>query len=109
MPQYLVQFAYSPQAWQALMQKPEDRTAALDALAKQAGGRLVSLHYHFGEFDGFVILEAPDDQAVNATVMAVQSAGGVRATRTTKLFSPKEFVDALSRAGKIAYQAPGKK
>lgn len=109
MPQYLVQFAYSAPAWQALMQKPEDRTAALDALAKQSGGRLVSLYYHFGEFDGFVIFDAPDDAAVNATVMAVQSGGGVRATRTTKLFSPKEFVEALSRAGKISYQPPGKK
>lgn len=109
MPQYMVQFAYSPQTWQALMQKPEDRTAALESLAKQSGGRLLGLYYHFGEFDGMVILEAPDDTALNATVMAVQAGGSVRATRTTRLFSPKEFVEAVGRAGKIAYHAPGKK
>ncbi|HYA57613.1 MAG TPA: GYD domain-containing protein [Thermoplasmata archaeon] len=105
----MVQFAYSPQAWQALIQKPEDRTAALEAMAKQFGGRLIALYYHPGKFDGFVLLEAPDDTTVNATVMAVQAAGGVATTRTTKLFSPKEFVDALGRASKVAYRAPGKK
>lgn len=109
MPIYMIQFAYSTQAWQSLMQKPEDRTVALEALAKQSGGRLISLYYHFGDFDGMVILEAPDDAAVNATVMAVQAAGGVRATRTTRLFLPKDVVDALGRAAKITYHSPGKK
>ncbi len=109
MPHYMVQFAYSREAWQALMRKPEDRTSALESLAKQAGGRLVSLYYHFGEFDGMAIFDAPDDASLNATVMAVQATGSVRATRTTRLFSPKEVVDSLTRAGKIVYDQPGKK
>ncbi len=109
MPHYMVQFAYSRETWQAMMRKPEDRTAALESLAKQSGGRLVSLYYHFGEFDGMVIIDAPDDASVNATVMATQATGAVRATRTTRLFSPKELVDSLARAGKIVYDTPGKK
>lgn len=109
MPHYMVQFAYSNPTWLALLQKPEDRTEALDALAKQFGGRLVALYYHFGDFDGTAIFDAPDDTSVNAAVMAVQASGSVRATRTTRLFSAKELVDALGRAGKIAYHPPAKK
>ena len=109
MPQFMVRFAYSAESWQAMMKKPEDRTAALEALAKQVGGRLVALYYHFGKFDGTVILEAPDYTSVNAVVMAVQAAGGVQATETTRLFSPADVVDALSRGAKIMYQPPGKK
>lgn len=111
MPHYMVQFAYSADAWQALMRKPEDRTAALESLAKQSGGRLVSVFYHFGEFDGTVVFEAPDDATVNAIVMAVLGSGALRASRTTRLFTPKEVVEALGRAGKIVYASPtsGKK
>lgn len=109
MPHYMVQFAYSNPTWQALLQKPEDRTAALESLAKQFGGRLVALYYHFGDFDGMAIFDAPDDTSVNATVMAVQASGSVRSTRTTRLFSAKDLVDALGRAGKVSYHPPGKK
>jgi uncharacterized protein with GYD domain len=108
-PHYLVQFAYSAEAWEALLKHPEDRTEAVDALAKSAGGRLVALYYHSGEFDGTVILESPDDAAANATVMAVLASGGIRATRTTRLLTPKEAVESFTRAGKIAYRAPGSK
>ncbi len=109
MPLYLVQFAYSPAAWQSLMEKPEDRTPVLESLAKQGGGRLVALYYHFGEFDGTAIFESPDDATINAAVMKVAASGGVRTTRTVRLFTPKEFVDALGRSAKLNYQTPGKK
>ena len=109
MPHYMVQFAYTTETWQTLMHKPEDRTPALESLAKQAGGRLLSLYYHAGEYDGVAIFEAPDDASVNAAIFAAQAAGGVRATRTTRLYTPKEMVDALGRAGKIVYQRPGAK
>ena len=32
---YMVQFAYTPQAWTAFTKQPEDRTAAVQALAQQ--------------------------------------------------------------------------
>jgi uncharacterized protein with GYD domain len=108
MPQYLFQFSYSPEAWAALMHKPEDRTNAIDIIARAAGGRLVSLFYHFGEYDGTAIVEAPDDTAANALILAVVASGAVRSSKTTRLFSPRELVDALGRAGKSAYRPPGK-
>jgi uncharacterized protein with GYD domain len=108
MPQYMVQFRYSPETWNALLRKPEDRTSAVDALAKSFGGRVVALYYHSGKYDGTVVVEAPDDSTANALVFAVAATGTLSESRTTRLFSPEEFVDSLRRAGKGTYRPPGK-
>ncbi len=109
MPHYMLQFSYTPQSFAALLQNPEDRTGAVEALAKQAGGRVISLHYHTGEYDGTIISEFPDDASANAVVMAAIASGTLRSTKSTRLYSAKEFVEALGKAGKIKYQPPGKK
>jgi len=108
MPLYMLQFAYSPEAWAALVRKPEDRTAAVDAIAKSVGGRLLSLYFHMGEFDGTIILEAPDDAAANAAIMATVASGAIRSSRTTRLYSSKELMETLGKAGKVSYRPPGK-
>jgi uncharacterized protein with GYD domain len=108
MPVYMFQFAYSAEAWAALVRKPEDRTAAVEALAKSAGGRLISLFYHMGDYDGTALLEAPDDAAANAAIMASVASGAIRASRTTRLYSPKEMLEILAKAGKMTFRPPGK-
>lgn len=109
MPTYMVRFSYSPEAWAALVKKPEDRTPAVEALVKQAGGRLTALYYHMGDYDGTVIAELPDDAAANAVVMAAVASHTLRATSTIRLYTTKEVQDALGKAGKIAFQAAGSK
>jgi uncharacterized protein with GYD domain len=108
MPMYMLQFAYSHEAWSALVRKPEDRTASVEATVKSVGGRLVALYFHMGEFDGTAIVEAPDDTAANAAIMATVASGALRSSRTTRLYSAKELLDALGKAGKVSYRAPGK-
>jgi len=108
MPLYMLQFAYSPESWTALVRKPEDRTAAMDSMAKSVGGRLVALYYHMGEYDGTVIIEAPDDLSANSAVMIAVASGAIRSSKTTRLYSPKEVVEALGKASKVSYRAPGK-
>jgi uncharacterized protein with GYD domain len=107
MPMYMLQFAYSAEAWAALVRKPEDRTAAVEAIAQSVGGRLVGLYFHMGEFDGTAILEAPDDAAANAAIMATVASGTLRSSRTTRLYSAKDLVDVLDKAGKVVYRPPG--
>ncbi|MGC2288797.1 MAG: GYD domain-containing protein [Thermoplasmata archaeon] len=108
MPQYMLQFAYSQESWAALLKKPEDRTATVEAIAKSLGGRLVALYYHFGEYDGTAILELADDTTANAAVLAVVASGALRSTKTTRLYGAKDVVEALVKAGKAAYRPPGK-
>jgi hypothetical protein len=54
---------------------------------------VIDLYYHFGEYDGMLIVEAPDDTAVNAAVIAVIAPRRhLKATRTTRLFTVEETV-----------------
>ncbi|MCC2654667.1 MAG: hypothetical protein K0Q60_4834 [Microvirga sp.] len=87
MPLFMAQFAYTPQAWTALIHAPQDRAAASDALLRHFGGRLIGLYYTPGaEYDGFALFEAPDDAAAAAAARALgrgdacgASAGGLGA------------------------------
>ena len=61
MPLYMTQFAYTPEAWATLTKKPENREEVFRTLMQQLGGRLVSLYYCFGDYDGVIIFEAPEE------------------------------------------------
>ena len=106
MPQYMLQFAYTAEAWAALSNKPTDRTTAIQALAKKLGGKLQSLYYTMGDYDGVAILEAPDDVTVMAIAIAAAAPGHLRNTKTTRLLSAAEAVDAMKRSSGAGYQAP---
>jgi uncharacterized protein with GYD domain len=49
------------EAWATLTKHPEDPTAAVEALAEELGCLIEALYYSFGEYDGFVILDAPNE------------------------------------------------
>jgi hypothetical protein len=61
MPLYMTQFAYTPEAWAALVDNPEDRSAPVRELTEAMGGRVIGWHLSFGEYDGLVIYETRDN------------------------------------------------
>jgi uncharacterized protein with GYD domain len=63
------------------------------------GGRLVSLYYSFGEPDGVVLSDVPDDVSAAALAMAAAAAGHVRSIRITRLLTAQEVVAAMKKAG----------
>ena len=108
MPYYLAQFAYTAEAWTALTKHPENRTGAVQGLAQKLGCKIESIYYSFGEWDGFVILEAPDEATVTAFLLAAMSPGHLRATKTTVLMRPETMVEAMKKAGTATFQGPRK-
>jgi len=106
MPLYMTQFAYTSQAWAALAKHPEDRSEVFGALAAKMGAKMHSLHYSFGEYDGVIMLEAPDEATAMAVLVAAISPGHVKATKTTVLVPPKQAMDAMRKAGAASYRAP---
>lgn len=106
MPLYMTQFAYTPQAWAALTEHPEDRAEVFGALAASMGAKMHSLHYCFGDYDGVIITEAPDETTVLSIILAAISPGHVKATKTTTLFTPQQAVAAMRKAGSSSYRAP---
>jgi uncharacterized protein with GYD domain len=99
MPLFMAQFAYTPEAWSALIHKPQDRAAASDTLLRHFGGRLVGLYYTPGaEYDGFALFEAPDDAAAAAVEIADIALGHLRSNRLLRVLSAEEMQAALRQA-----------
>lgn len=109
MPQYMLQFSYTGETWAALTQKPVDRTKAIQSLAETLGGNLVSFHYTMGEFDGQVIMDAPNDVTAMAIVIRAIGAGHLRSTKTTRLYTTQEATRAMKKAAGASYAAPSAK
>lgn len=103
---YMTQFAYTPSAWAALAKSPENRRTAISGLVEKAGGKLVELYYCFGEYDGLVIFEAPDDVAAASVAVGASMPGHLKAIKTTRLLTVEETMDVMRRAGGYAYSAP---
>ena len=107
MPLYMSQFSYTPEAWAALAQNPEDRSEVLRGLAESMGGRLVSFHYSFGDYDGVLMLEAPDEKTVAAMILTAVSAGHIKSIKTTTLLTVEDAMEVFRRAGERTYRPPG--
>src|SRR5262245_58422116 len=98
-PLYMVQFAYTPEAWAALIHTPQDRTAASETFIRHLGGRLIGLYYTPGtEYDGFALFEAPDDATAAAVEIADVAQGHLRLNRLHRVLSADEMRTALQKA-----------
>ena len=106
MPLYMSQFSYTSEAWAALTRNPEDRSAAVGALAEALGGRMISFYYSFGEYDGVIIGEYPDEATAAAGALAGIMAGHLKAIKTTTLLSVEDTMEAMRRAGEAAFRGP---
>jgi uncharacterized protein with GYD domain len=102
----MTQFAYTADAWAALTKNPADRGEAIGGLAQKLGARMVNLYYCFGEYDGVLIFEAPDDTTATAVILAASAPGHLKATKTTRLLTVEETMEAMRKAGGVSYQAP---
>lgn len=108
MPLYLTEFAYTAETWAALTRNPEDRSTYLEGFCAELGCRLVGMYYTFGEYDGFVILEAPDEAVASAFAIAVAASGSLKALRTTTLLTPAQLVATLPRAAGVRFRPAGR-
>jgi len=109
MPFYMLQVAYKPESFKAMIASPADRRAAADKVAEAVGGKVVQFYFAFGKYDAVVIIEAPDDVSAAVAAMAVAASGGFSAGETTKLLTNEEAMAAMKVGAKVAaagYRAP---
>jgi uncharacterized protein with GYD domain len=107
MPLYLSKFSYTPETWARLVSKPEDRRKAAQEYIEAVGGKLHGFWYAFGTHDGYNLWEAPDNVSMAAVAVAISGGGALSSMETTVLLSVDETLEALQKAGQIAYRAPG--
>lgn len=95
---YLLQVAYTPEAWAAMVKKPHVRLEGLRPLLERLGGRLDGGWLAFGEYDAVLICQLPDHASAAALAMAASAEGAVKAIKTTPLMTVEESLDALMKA-----------
>lgn len=103
---YLIQVAYTPEAWANLVRNPQDRSAAVQPAAERLGGKLISAWGSFGEYDTVVIVEMPDNVSAAALAVAFAAGGALKACKTTPLLSTAELHTVMQKAGQSGYRPP---
>ena|SRR5438552_8687210 len=106
MAQYLLQAAYTPNAWAALMKSPHDRIEAVRPVVERLGGSIVNGWFTFGDYDVVMICEMPGNTDAAALAMAISASGAVKAAKTTPLLTIEEGIEALNKAKASEYAPP---
>ena len=105
MPRYLYNFSYSPDGVKGLLKDGgTKRRAAVEEVAKSVGAKVEAFFYTFGENDGILILDAPDNASAAAVSLAINATGAVR-IKTSVILTPEE-IDAAAKKS-VAYRRPG--
>ena len=102
----MIQFKYKSETVKKLIRNPEDRSIAVKNLIENLGGKLLSFHYAYGEFDGVVIVDMPNNISGLAATMASISAGGTSDLKTTTLISVEEAMEAMKIASDLRLEQP---
>jgi uncharacterized protein with GYD domain len=103
MPIYIYQAAYTAESIAAQIKQPQDRLeVAARPVVEAAGGKFLAGGYSFGEYDITVIYEAPDDVTAAAVALTAAAGGAGKASKTTKLLSGAEWIEALRKASSIS-------
>jgi uncharacterized protein with GYD domain len=107
----MTQWTYKDRQIQALVDNPHDRYEIIRKLFEAFGGKLHQFYFAFGDYDGVLIAEFPDNTAATACLLTVAKSGAVDQLKTTVLISPKEALKAMKQASetKSGYTPPAGK
>jgi uncharacterized protein with GYD domain len=112
MHRYASFFKYTDQAIKGMLDKPEDRAAALSKAVEASGAKMEALYFFpmGGEFDGMIIQQAPSDVAAETGGLVARAAGAVEKTVTVPVILSGEFKTLMETAkqGAASYAPPGR-
>jgi uncharacterized protein with GYD domain len=106
MSKYLIQVSYTPEAWAAMVKKPQSRLEAVRPGVESVGGKFDDAWISFGEYDLVGICDFPDNVSAAAFSVSVASKGAVKALHTTPLMTMDEGVEAMKAAARSSYDPP---
>lgn len=107
MPAYLTRFNYTPETWNAMIERPEDRRKMAQQIIESVGGKLLGFWYAFGQHDGYTLWAAPDNVKMASVSLALSSRGAMRSQDTVVLLTVEETLEALKGAKQLPYHRPG--
>ena len=110
MPKYASFFTYTPEAWKAMTENPQDRAGHAKSLVESVGGKLECFYWMSGRYDGLLIADLPDDQTAAALAVVVKSSGALKEYETHVVTNPDQATSVLKKAQAAAkaYRPPGR-
>lgn len=93
MPAYVTLFNWTEQGVRNVKDTAKRAQAARQAW-EAAGGRFIGIWWTFGQYDGVVIHEAPDDKTANQLLLKTALQGNIRTT-TLRAFGEEEIEGIL--------------
>jgi uncharacterized protein with GYD domain len=86
---YVILFNYTRQGMDRIKESP-DRVDAARRAFREMGAELKQFFLTMGQYDGVVIVEAPDDETMARAALATGSLGNI-STETLRAFTEDEF------------------
>lgn len=73
-------------------------------MVEKAGVKIETSYMCFGEYDFFLVVDAPDDVTVAGLAIDFAAGGALRTIKTTPLLTWEDGVAAMKKAGQIPYE-----
>jgi uncharacterized protein with GYD domain len=109
MANYLLQIAYTAEAWHAMVGNPEDRPKAVEGAIHNLGGKIERFWLSFGDYDLIGVVDMPDSVSAAAFSMAVAAGGACKSVKTTPLLTTVEGIEAMKKAASCGYKPVGQR
>ena len=107
MPHYLLQVAYTPEAWAMMSKNPQNRLEAVRPAVEDLGGKMEVGYLCFGDYDLVAIAQFPSNTEAAAFAILVSSGGACKSVKTTPLLTAQEGIEAMQRTSHSSYEPPG--
>jgi uncharacterized protein with GYD domain len=95
MPSYVSTINFTSQGSVAIRDTVK-RSKAFKSAARKLGVKVRETYWTQGPFDGLIIFDAPDEEAVAALMLGLNSLGNVQ-TQTSRAFNAAEMAQILSK------------
>ena len=96
MPQYVILWNWNEQG----IKTAKDSLNRLSSFKKEmenVGGKITTALYTFGEYDGILVVEAPNDETLARVLLAARSSKGTFNSKTLKAFTETEAAKIFER------------
>jgi uncharacterized protein with GYD domain len=101
MAHYLIEVGYTPQSWNAQIDKKANVVDRITPAVTAAGGKIECIYYAFGDVDLVGIMDFPTPEAAAGFALAVGSSGALRTYRTTPLLTVEQGIASMAKADEI--------
>jgi uncharacterized protein with GYD domain len=100
MPRFLLEVAYTPEAWAVQLEHPANRIEILKPALDSVGARFENAYFAFGNYDIVAVIDAPDNISAAAVSLAFSAGGAVKTIRTTPLMTIEEGLEAMRKGAR---------